>query len=197
MKCKYCGGEFTPNKTGKKKEYCNKEECIKKAKNETQRKWYANKMNVLNGAKARVVEQAEEKKIIYSSTDKALNSVKNEDFSDVISIARKLGAVIYEIDEELKKHAQKQSSFDKCDQVFLHKLEEFAKEDEIYEDELMEVVREHINARQNRRVVKDKEEILRQLKKGVISNPNEYVVQFIKSRNQREYKGGSQKVDRQ
>ena len=80
MKCKYCGQEFEQNKRGKKKDYCNKEECLKKARNDTQKKWYANKLKVLEGVKTKIVEQKEEKKVVYSSTDRAINRVKNGDF---------------------------------------------------------------------------------------------------------------------
>ena len=65
MICKYCGEEFETNARGKKKDYCNKPECIRQAKNEAQRKWYANKMQVLKGTKARIIEQKDEKKVVY------------------------------------------------------------------------------------------------------------------------------------
>ena len=86
------------------------------------------------------------------------------------------------------KLSQEQSLYDKYDQDFLHKIENFAKQDELEEDEVLEVVREHINRRNNRRVVKDKEEMLRHLIQGLISNPEQYVVQSIKDRNNRIYK---------
>lgn len=187
MKCKYCGEEFEQNKKGKKRDYCNKADCLRQAKNESQRKWYANKLKVLEGTKSKIVEQKEEKKIVYSSTDRAINSVKNEDFSDVIELSRKLGAVRYEIVQKIKECSEKQSLFDKYDQDFLHKIENFAKKDELLEEEVVQVVKEHINKRQERRTIKDKEDMLRHLIQGTISNPNAYVVQCIKDRANRKY----------
>lgn len=187
MKCKYCNEEFTPNARGKKKDYCNKEDCLRQARNEAQRKWYANKMQVLDGTKNRIIEQKEEKKVVYSSLDKAMTSLQTQDFSDVLQLARELGALRFKLSEEVKKCCEKQSLYDRHDQDFLHKIENFAKEDELYEDEVVECVKEHINKRQERRVVKDKEDMLRHLMQGIISNPNEYVVQTIKNRDNRKY----------
>lgn len=186
-KCKYCGQDFLQNTRGKKREYCRKEECLRKAKNETQKKWYANKMSVLKGTKNRIVEP-NKKRIIYSSTDKAINSVKNEDFSDIISLARELGAIRFRIIEEIKKCSPEQSRYDKEDQLFLHKIENLAKQDEIYADDVIQVVQEHIDKRQNRRFLKDKQEMLNHLIQGCISNPSAYVSDFIKKRDNREYK---------
>lgn len=188
MKCKYCGEEFIQNVRGKKKDYCNKEECFRQARNEAQRKWYANKMKVLEGTKARIVEQKEEKKIVYSSVDKAINSVKNEDFSDVMELARELGAVRFKITEKIKELSLKQSFFDKQDEVFLHDIENLAKQDEVCEHEVIEIVKKYFDKRPARRVVKDKQEMLKHLIQGVISNPNQYVVEFIRNRDKRTYK---------
>lgn len=187
MICKYCGEEFETNARGKKKDYCNKPECIRQAKNEAQRKWYANKMQVLKGTKARIIEQKDEKKVVYSSADRAINELNNGNFQDVRECARELGAIRFKIVELIKKLSQEQSLYDKYDQDFLHKIENFAKKDELKEDEVLEVVREHINRRNNRRVVKDKEEMLRHLIQGLISNPEQYVVQSINDRKNRIY----------
>lgn len=186
MKCKYCGKEFEQNARGKKKDYCNNEQCIKKAKNEAQRKWYANKMSVLNGTKNRIVEQ-KEKRIVYSSTDRVENSLKIDGFSEVIELARELGAIRYKIVEAIKKCSEQQSLFDRYDQDFLHKIENFAKMDELSEDEVVSVVKEHINKRQIRRAIKDKEDILKHLIQGVINNPNAYVIQSLKAKENRQY----------
>ena len=188
MKCKYCGKEFEQNKRGKKKEYCNDKECLKKARNEVQRKWYAKKMDALKGTKNRIIEQeGREKKIVYSSTDRAMNSLANEDFTNVIELARELGAIRFKLTEEIKKCRPDQSTFDKEDQVFLHNIENLAKRDEIYADEIIQAFTTHINKRQNRRVVKDKEEMLKHLLQGIISNPSAYVAQFLKTRDSRTY----------
>lgn len=187
MKCKYCGCEFEQPPRGKRKEYCNKKECLKQAKNEAQRKWYAKKLEVLKGSKHRIVEQKGEKKIVYSSTDKVINNLNNEDFTVVIELARELGAVRFKILEEIKKCYPNQSICDKEDQIFLHDFEELAKKDEVYTEEIVELFVKQLNKRQNRRAIKDKEEMLKHLIQGVISNPDKYVFEYIKNRNQRSY----------
>lgn len=188
MKCKYCGCEFEQPKRGKKREYCNKEDCLRQARNEAQRKWYANKMNKeLEGTKHRIVENKEEKKVVYSSTDKLINITKNEDFSDIIELARELGAIRFKITEKIKSLSPEQSHFDKQDEIFLHNIEELTKKDEIYEEDILEVVKPYLDKRPNRRVIKDKQEMLKHLIQGLISNPNQYVYEFIKNRNNRQY----------
>ena len=44
-RCKYCGGIIEQPKRGKKRDYCKNPECIRKMKNEIQRKWYSKKMS--------------------------------------------------------------------------------------------------------------------------------------------------------
>lgn len=195
MKCKYCGEEFEQTGKGRKKEYCNKEDCIRQARNEANRKWYANKMNSeLKGVKYKIANK-EENKILYSSTDKVLNVTVKEDFSDVIELARKLGAVRYEITEKIKSMSPEQSHFDKEDDVFLHKIENLMKQDEILEEDVLQVFKEYLDKRPNRRIIKDKQEMLKHLIQGLISNPNQYVYEFIKNRDNRTYNTKKEKVN--
>lgn len=187
MKCKYCGEEINQPKRGRKREYCNKEDCLRQARNEANRKWYANKMNKeLEGVKHRIVNK-EEKKILYSSTDKVMNVTVKEDFSDITEIARELGAIKFKIDEELTKLSPEQSKFDKQDQIFLHNIEELIKQEEITEEDVLKIFREYLDKRPNRRVIKDKQEMLMRLKQGIIKNPNQYIYEFIKNRDNRHY----------
>lgn len=186
-RCKYCGGIIEQPKRGKRREYCKKPECIRKMKNEIHRKWYAKRMEVLKGVKSRVVEQKDGKKIIYSSTDKAIRNVEKEDFSDVIELARELGAIRFKIVEAINKCSPEQSKYDKQDQIFLHSIENEMKKDIVYEEDMLKLIKDYINNRPDRRIVKDKQEMLRHLIQGVISNPNQYVVQYIKNRDKRQY----------
>lgn len=188
MKCKYCGEEFEQNRKGRKREYCNKQECLKKAKNDIQKKWYAKKMKVLNGSKNRIIEQGTIKKVVYSSTDRAINYLENQDFSDIIEVARELGAVRFKIIEMIKKCSPEQSSFDKEDQIFLHKVESLARKEEVYVDEIVSIFTEEINSRENRRNIKDRKEMLQHLCQGIISNPSAYIAQYLKDRDNRIYK---------
>ena len=187
MKCKFCGEEIHQPKRGRKREYCNKEDCLRQARNEANRKWYANKMNKeLEGVRHRIVNK-EEKKILYSSTDKVIIVTAKEDFSNILEIARELGAIKFKIDEELTKLSPEQSKFDKQDQIFLHNIEELIKQEEIAEEDVLKVFREYLDKRPNRRVVKDKQEMLQRLKQGIIKNPNQYIYEFIKNRDNRHY----------
>lgn len=196
-KCKYCGNEFTINKRGKKRTYCNKSECINKAKNEAQRKWYAKKMEVLKGTKNRIVANDDDgKKIIYSSIDRAIHSAKNEDFTDVIELARDLGAVRFRIVETIKSYNPDQSIYDKENEIFLHEIENLAQKDEVSQDEIVKIVRGFIDKRQDRRVIKDKQAMLRQLLAGTVKNPTAYVTEFIKKRDKRQYNPNKQGVKR-
>lgn len=186
-RCKYCGDIIEQPKRGKKRDYCRKPECIRKMKNELQRKWYAKRMEILKGVKSKIVEQKEEKKVIYSSTDKAIHSVKKEDFSDVIELARELGAIRFKIVEAINKCSPEQSKYDKQDQIFLHNIENEMKKDVIYEEDMLKIIKDYINNRPDRRIIKDKQEMLRHLIQGLISNPNQYVVEYIKNRDNRQY----------
>ena len=184
MKCKYCGEEFLQNKRGKRKDYCNRIDCLRKAKNEAQRKWYANKLNKLKGTNMKIIEQ---KNVVYSSTDREINAAKNEDFSEVIQLARELGTVRYRITEAIKKCSPEQSNSDKQDEIFLHEIENLIKQDVVTTDDIVNTVKPYLNKRANRRFIKDKQEMLKHLIQGVISNPNQYVVEFIKNRDNRKY----------
>lgn len=144
-------------------------------------------MKILEGTKNRIIEQKEEKKIIYSSADKAIHSVKTEDFSDVIELARELGAIRFKIVEAIRKLNPEQSKKDKTDQIFLHDIENEMKKDVVYEEDMLKIIRKYIENRPDRRIVKDKKEMLRHLIQGLISNPNQYVVEFIKNRDKRKY----------
>lgn len=186
-KCKYCGCEIEQPKRGRKREYCNKEDCLRQARKEANRKWYANRMNKeLAGVKHRIVNK-EEKKILYSSTDKAMNVTAKEDFSDVLELARKLGAIRYEITEKIKSLSPEQSHFDKQDEIFLHNIENLMKQDEISEEDVLKIFKEYLGKRPNRRIIKDKQEMLKHLIQGLISNPNQYVYEFIKNKDNRHY----------
>lgn len=75
MKCKYCGEEINQSKRGRKKEYCNKEDCLRQARNEANRKWYANKMNKEQEEAIKYFNECIEKDTIYEE-DLTLNFMK-------------------------------------------------------------------------------------------------------------------------
>lgn len=183
MKCKYCGEQFVQNKYGVKKEYCNKPECIRKARNESQRKWYAKKMEALKGSKIKVIEnktinnEKEEKKIVYSSTDKENTKLEMQDFGNILKLARDLGTVRFQLIQLAQKESLKMSDYDKQDQDFLHNLEFL---DELTEEEAIKMVLEEKKSREKRRNVKNRHFLISALLDGIlIKNPNQYVIQII------------------
>ena len=198
-KCKYCGEIFKQNVHGRKKQYCSKPECIKAAKNETQRKWYAKKMDKLEGAKIKIIEQKDPKKnVIYSNNvkPKYINPTNYENFHDIIEIAKEFGTVKFQLDEKMKKTQAEQSFYDKCDQDLLHKLEDLDDEAADLEEQIVKLVKEYIPIRKQRRVVKDRLLLLQGLSMGMRNNPNEYVFSTIKGfEKQRYYNSNKEKKE--
>lgn len=185
--CKYCGEEFEYSNRGKERVHCRKEECLKKAKNEAQKKWYANKVKKeLQGTDIRIVSKEENKpQIVYSSKDRSDNRLENEDFSDIIEVARDLGAVRFKILELLNKESKKQSLYDRQDQDFLHKLEGL---EELTDTEAINMIVEEKKKREVRRSHKIRKAMLMKMVEGIIKNPNAYVVETIKNRDNFKYK---------
>ena len=185
--CKYCGEEFEYSNRGKERVHCRKEECLRKAKNEAQKKWYANKVKKeLNGTNIRIVSKEENKpQIVYSSKDRTDNRLENEDFSDIIEVSRELGTVRFKIIEMLNKENKKQSFYDGQDQDFLHKLENL---EEITDTEAVNMIIEEKRKRETRRSHKMRQTMLRTMINGMPKNPNAYVVETIKNRDNFKYR---------
>lgn len=184
--CKYCGQEFEYSNRGRARVHCRKKECLKQAKNEAQKKWYANKIQKeLNGVPVRVVEKENKPQIVYSSKDREEYRTNKEDFSDIIEVARRLGSVRFELNELLGKESKKQSLYDKQDQDFLHKLESL---DELTEEAAIQMIVEEKRNREIRRGHKIRVQMLSTMLNTVVKNPNAYVVETIKNRDNFTYK---------
>ena len=178
--CKYCGGIIEQPKRGKKRNYCRKSECIRKAKNEANRRWYANKMKVLEGTKTRIIEQKEEKKIIYSSKDKADTKVKMPDVGDILQLARDFGTLRYSLITALREEDERVSKFDKQDQTFLHKLEFL---EELTDDEATKMIIEEKKSREQRRNVKNRRYLIKAMLDSIkMKNPNAFIVKAIQGK---------------
>ena len=175
--CKYCGEEFEYSNRGKERVHCRKEECLKKAKNEAQKKWYANKVKKeLQGTDIRIVSKEENKpQIVYSSKDRSDNRLENGD----------LGTVRFKILELLNKESKKQSLYDRQDQDFLHKLEGL---EELTDTEAINMIVEEKKKREVRRSHKIRKAMLMKMVEGIMKNPNAYVVETIKNRDNFKYK---------
>lgn len=180
MKCKYCGCEIEQSKRGRKRDYCRKPECIRKARNEANRKWYANKMKVLEGTKNRIIEQKEEKRVIYSSKDKTDTKVKMPDVGDILQFARDFGTFRYNLIEALRKEEEQISKFDKADQTFLHRLEFL---EELTDDEATQMIIEEKKSREQRRNIKNRKYLIKAMLDAIkMKNPNAFIVQAIQSK---------------
>lgn len=185
--CKYCGEEFEYSNRGKERVHCRKEKCLKESKNEAQRKWYANKVKKeLCNTSIRIISKEENKpQIVYSSKDREDNRLEKEDFSDIIEVSRELGAVRFKITEMINKESKKQSFYDKQDQDFLHKLENL---EEITDTEAVNMIIEEKRKRETRRSHKMRITMLSTMINGMPKNPNAYVVETIKNRDNFKYR---------
>jgi len=178
MKCKYCGCEFEQNKRGRKKEYCSKADCIRKARNDAQKKWYANSMQKkLAGTKHRIVEKVDKPVVVYSSTDRVEHKLNMPDFSDIVEVARNIGANRYQLIQMVQKENAELSKYDKADQNFLHKLENL---DELTDQEAIDLVIEEKKSREGRRNNKVRRQLIQGLLNGIpMKNPSAFVAQAI------------------
>lgn len=179
MKCKYCGEEFEQAKKGRKKEYCNKEDCIRQARNEANRKWYANKMNKkLKATNYKIIEkQSKNPTIVYSSNERTDYRLTMPDTGDIKGLARELGATIYQLVELIKKERSSLSRHDKTDQDFLHKLESL---EELTDQEAIDLVIKEKKNRESRRNNKIRIYLIQNLLDGItIKNPPAFVERGI------------------
>ena len=174
MKCKFCGGEIQQPKRGRKRDYCKKIECLRKARNEANKKWYANKMKVLEGTKNKIIEQ---KKVIYSSKDKLDTETQMPNIGDILQLARDFGTLRYNLIEALRKEEEQISRFDKQDQTFLHKLEFL---EELTDEQAKTMIIEEKKSRELRRTYKNRKYLIGAMLDSIkMKNPNAFVIQAI------------------
>ena len=174
MKCKFCGGEIQQPKRGRKRDYCKKIECLRKARNEANKKWYANKMKVLEGTKNKIIEQ---KKVIYSSKDKLDTETQMPNIGDILQLARDFGTLRYNLIEALRKEEEQISRFDKQDQIFLHKLEFL---EELTDEQAKTMIIEEKKSRELRRTYKNRKYLIGAMLDSIkMKNPNAFVIQAI------------------
>ncbi len=189
MKCKYCGCEFEQPKRGRKKDYCNKEECLRQARNEAKRKWYANKIKKeLSGTKHRIINKTEEEKkpiVIYSSIDRAEHKLQMPDIGDIRQLAQEIGTARFQLIQMIEKERKSISEYDKYDQDFLHKLENL---EELTDQEVINLVLEEKKNRESRRNNKVRYYLIQGLLDGItIKNPPAFVAQAIQRSKDFEY----------
>lgn len=161
---------------GEKKDYCDREECLRQAKNEAQRKWYKNKRNK-DLSKTSSVEKKEEPRVVYSTNDKIEHNLKTTDTSDIKILARELGSITYQLVELIKKEREKLSIYDKQDQEFLHRIENL---EELTDQEAINLMIKEKKIRESRRNNKVRIYLIQSLLNGItIKNPAMFVEKGI------------------
>ena len=169
MKCKYCGNEFEQKKRGRK-EYCDRPECIRKARNETQRKWYAKKTK-------KVVETQNTETVVYSTQERLDNKLNMPDTGDIIEIAKQLGTIRFQLVQMIEKERSNITKYDKEDQDFLHKLENL---EELTDKEAIEMFIKEKKNRENRRSYKVRYYLIQCLLESItLKNPSAFIIQAI------------------
>ena len=169
MKCKYCGNEFEQKKRGRK-EYCDRPECIRKARNETQRKWYAKKNQ-------KVVEVQNTETVVYSVQERLENRLNMPNTGDIIEIAKQLGTIRFQLVQMIEKERSYITTYDKADQDFLHKLENL---EELTDKEAIEMFIKEKKNRENRRNYKIRYYLIQCLLESIVlKNPSAFISQTI------------------
>lgn len=171
MKCKYCGAEFEQGK-GRKREYCYKEECIRKARNEIQRKWYAKKRENIS--------QVEENKIptvVYSSQERLEHKLNMPNTGDIIEIAKQLGTLRFQLVQMIEKERDCINEYNKADQDFLHRIEAL---EELTDQEAIDMLIKEKKNRESRRNYKVRYYLIQCLLDSIIlKNPSAFIIQTI------------------
>ena len=182
-RCKFCGEQFEI-KRGRMTDHCRKDECIKKAHVEAQKRFIEKKKKEKQLAESKLkaevkIKKEETPKIIYSAKEKTQTKIEMNDFGDILQIARELGSVRYRLVELAKKNNEEVSKYDKEDQKFLHSLEFL---EELTDEEAMKMIIEEKKNRELRRNIKNRKYLIQFLLDSIlVKNPNAFMVQVISS----------------
>ena len=203
MKCIFCGDEFEVNKKGRKRNYCTKIECKKKANALAQKKHFLTKKRKVNECKIEAEreipqikkikeiikkEQEEvitpkiqnEDEIIYSINDSMQNVSGIPDATELIEIGRQYGAIKFQLQELQKKETEKVSTCDKELSDLYHELE-FMKEVKDSDSRRLTIKLKKVLER--RRLHKDRIAIITGLLTSMnIKNPSQYVIASIQKK---------------
>lgn len=133
-------------------------------------------------------EQQEEKKentVVFDKKNRQDVYLEHRDTTEILRIAREIGALRYELIKIVEKDREVVSEFNRKDQkmfqTIVHKLE-FA--DELTDEEIIKYVREDFKEvkeeRESRRIIKERMYLVQELLNAMlIKNPNAFVVQAI------------------
>lgn len=188
MKCKFCGHEVQQPKRGRRKNYCDRAECIKKARNEARKKWYAKKVRTtLKGAKNRIVDRTNKPIVTYQSK----NTVKKDrdvinDVSELLEIAREYGTLRFRLIEMKKKALSETEEHNKqTGATFFHKLELMS--DDYFEnmsgEKAKAILTEERNLLKNRRPQKNKLILIEAMLNSIlIKNPSAFIGKAVQEK---------------
>lgn len=171
MKCRFCGEEFEQRSRGWQVDFCQKDECRKMRKKETQAKYLAKKKAEEETKEDKVepmtqVMTVAEKETIYVQPIK-------ESYGDIIEIARQLGALRYGMVMEVIKLKEEVSKADKTEQDLLHMLENAER---LNADDAVKMALLIKQNREKRRASKDRYFLLSSLINQIpVKNPEKFV----------------------
>ena len=202
MKCVFCGDEFEQkNKKGRKKNYCDKIECKKKANKLAQNKFYMKKkMELPMNDKHETTKTTKEEQPIIKEENQSLMQTTPNDFVrmyredeivyvknllpvanelaiEVLDFAKRLGALKYEGEQLKIKLSRENSKNDKEDDRFFHTIESAQK---MTVGEIIKLFCDEGENREKRRDAKSFYNIVHCLINGIPCNPHEYAQKAIK-----------------
>ena len=181
FKCKYCGASIPRSTRGKQATTCKSEECRKKARKEAVDKYLAKKKEERKAAKKQVTTRVIKAQVIQD-TPKQEEANPNKIVCErplkqghgyMVEYARKFGALVYELIEELKEAREKVQYYDQLEEDLIHTLENM---ELLKEKDAIQMAITLKKSRNERRFYKDKVFLLQSfLDKILIKEPEKFV----------------------
>lgn len=168
MKCKFCGSEFEAPSRGRKREYCYKDECIRKARNEACKRYHEKLKEPKEEVK--VVEETKIKEKVQES------KISADEIGELRQLGREINALKFKVFEIYQALGKEQSIYDKEDTDFLHLIENIDLDD----INVIEKIKQAKENRKNRRSIKERQRILHTLLNIFPENAEKLVLDLIK-----------------
>lgn len=204
MICTFCGEQFEQNKKGRKKNYCDKIECKKKANSLAQHKYHQKKQMVSKNEPLDLEEEVrlarkqykpdevletkvneeQENEVIYSEAERAEDQLALPDMSDLIDISRRFGGIRLELIEIIRKSTEGESRTTCREQELLHQIERMKS---VTSEDAKKIMVELKKNREERRVFKNRRYIAKTLIDNLtMPNPPKFVQDAIKRQKEQE-----------
>ncbi len=173
MKCIYCGEEIEYVGVGRKRQYCDKAECLDKLKQDRAEKYKQNRL--AKKAKMEPILVVEDNPVYEEPAITANELI--QDLSDILEISRQLGSIRFQLIQLVEQERAEQSKYDKLDQQLLHELEF---NNNITTPEILELWKNGKENRARRRNAKQRIQLLQLILNGItIKNPSKAAAQYI------------------